>query len=505
MSAVLDIDPARIAALTREQRAELVAITDEIVRRQGMRYLETLFQESGPLRRELYPKHLEFFGLGKTYRERVFLAGNRVGKTVAAGSEWAYHLTGMYPDWWHGHTFAGPITVLASGDTHETTRDILQEKLLGTDDRDRPEMIGTGLIPGLQIKAWVPRVHVKGAIEKVIVKRVSGGGDVSNAGESELWLRSYEQGRKIFQGFELDGFWPDEECPQDVYDEGQVRLMTTKGISTLTFTPLQGLTALVLNLLSGADIGAASGNAIIHAEASRAIVMCGWDDVPHLDDEAKRQMFAKLPPHQRDARTKGVPSLGAGAIYPVAEEDIAVAPFEIPDHWPRAYGLDVGWNRTAASWGALDPEADVLYIYAEHYRGQAEPAIHSEAIKARGAWIRGAIDPASRGRAQKDGEQLLSLYEGLDLDLTPADNAVEAGIYEVWQRLSTGRLKVFRSCGNWFGEYRIYRRDDKGKVVKENDHLMDSTRYLVMTGLSIARVKPVKREKTRTNLNWKTA
>lgn len=496
-----DLDLSR---LTPAQRLELMAITDELLRRDGQRLLLTLFPDTGPFRRELYPKHMQFFALGKEFSERVFLAGNRVGKTVAAGSEWAYHLTGMYPDWWQGHAFGRPITLLASGDTHETTRDILQQKLLGTDDRDRPELIGTGLIPGEQIKSWVPRVHVKGAIEKVIVKRVSGGGDISNAGESELWLRSYEQGRRIFQGFELDGFWPDEECPQDVYDEGQVRLMTTRGISTLTFTPLEGLTELVLHLLSGNEVGSRA-DAIVQREAGRAIVMCGWDDVPHLDEDAKRQMLAKLPPHQRDARTKGVPSLGSGAIYPVPEEDITVEPFELPAHWRRAYGMDVGWNRTAAAFGALDPENDVLYIYSEHYRGQAEPSIHAEAVKARGEWMQGAIDPASRGRSQDDGEQLYNLYEGHGLHLHLADNAVESGIYEVWQRLSTGRLKVFKSCGNWLAEYRIYRRDDKGKVVKSNDHLMDCTRYLVKTGLSVAKPVPVERDSSRRIRNWRTA
>lgn len=496
-----------LAALEPEQKVELAALLAEAERRQSQRLLYRMFPALGPLRRELYTKHLTFFGLGKTYSERVFLAGNRVGKTVAAGTEWSYHLTGEYPDWWPGHTFNGPITLLASGDTHETTRDILQEKLLGTDDRDRPEKIGTGLIPGASIKAWTPRVHVKGAIEKAIVRRVSGGGDVSNAGESEIWLRSYEQGRKIFQGFELDGFWPDEECPQDVYDEGQVRLMTTKGLSTLTFTPLEGLTPLVLHLLAGADLGATSVAGLIEQkETGRAIVMCGWDDVPHLDEEAKRKLYAKLPPHQRDARTKGIPALGSGAIYPVPESDFVVDPFDIPDHWPRVYGMDVGWNRTAAAWAAIDRDTDTVYLYSEHYRGQAEPSIHAEGVKARGKWVPGVIDPAARGRSQRDGEQLLQDYIDLGLQLEIANNAVESGIYEVWQRLSTGRLKVFRSLSNWLAEYRIYRRDDKGRVVKQNDHLMDVTRYLVLSGLDIAKYPPRdKEDRRRRERNWKTA
>ena len=232
-------------ALTDEDRAEATEILVELERRQTRRLLGTMFPDAGPLRRELYPRHLEFFAAGKTKKERVFLAGNRVGKTVGAGVETAFHLTGRYPDWWPGHRFEKPIRALISGDTHESTRDILQLKMLGA-TTDRPDRVGTGLIPGDSILGWVPRPHVKGAIEKVTVRHQGAG----ETGESELWLRSYVQGREMFQGFELDLFWPDEEVPEDVYDEGQIRLMTTRGISMLTFTPLKGRTPLVNRLLT---------------------------------------------------------------------------------------------------------------------------------------------------------------------------------------------------------------------------------------------------------------
>jgi hypothetical protein len=138
----------------------------------------------------------------------------------------------------------------------------------------------------------------------------------------------------------------------------------------------------------------------------------------------------------------------------------------------------------------LDRDSDALYLYSEHYVGEAEPSVHAAAILERGKWIRGAIDPASRGRTQTDGRQLLQMYTDLGLDLTMADNAVEAGIYRVWERLSSGRLKVFKSMQQWFAEFRLYRRDEKGKVVKERDHLMDATRYLEMELLNIGRTEP---------------
>ena len=209
------------------------------------------------------------------------------------------------------------------------------------------------------------------------------------------------------------------------------------------------------------------------------MVMAGWDDVPHLDQKTKDTLYAAIPPYQRDARSKGIPQLGSGAIYPVPESDIVVPDFSLPSHWPRGYGFDVGWNRTAGIFGALNRDDDILYLYSEHYMGEAQPAVHAAAMKARGVWIPGRIDPAARGRAQKDGDQLLHDYQQLGMDVLPAVNAVESGLYKVWLRLSTGRLKVFASCQNWLSEFRIYRRDVKGKIVKENDHLLDGTRYLV--------------------------
>lgn len=231
--------------------------------------------------------------------------------------------------------------------------------------------------------------------------------------------------------------------------------------------------------------------AIIEISNDRALVQAGWDDVPHLDAATKAGLLKSTEPHLRDARSKGLPSQGVGAIYPLSEDDIKVPYFQVPPYWPRAYALDVGWNKTAAIWGAWDPETGVCYLYSEHYRGQAEPSVHAEAIKARGAWIRGVIDPAARGRAQADGQQLLSMYQERGLDLTLADNGVEAGIYVVWAQLSSGRMKVMSHLSNWFAEWGLYHRDENGKVVKKHDHLMDAMRYLAMSGRGVARTKPV--------------
>lgn len=228
---------------------------------------------------------------------------------------------------------------------------------------------------------------------------------------------------------------------------------------------------------------------------SKYLITAGWSHVPHLTEQTKAELLASTPPHLRKARSEGEPGLGSGAIYPIDLSEVTCDPFQIPPYWPRCYALDVGWKRTAALWGAWDRNVDVVYVYTEHYRGQAEPSVHATAIKARGDWIPGLIDPAARGRSQVDGKQLIEEYRHAGLNLIPADNSVEAGIHAVWERLSTNRLRIFKTCQNLQAEYRLYRRDENGKIIKDFDHLMDCLRYLCMGIRATGVVQPVTRDR----------
>lgn len=240
---------------------------------------------------------------------------------------------------------------------------------------------------------------------------------------------------------------------------------------------------------------------------SKYLVTAGMDDVPHIPADVKASILRDTPAHLRAARVNGTPSLGSGAIYPYDEADFVVAPFQIPDWWPRSYGMDVGWNRTAVVWQALDREQDILYLYGEHYRAEAQPAVHAGAIRARGEWIWGVIDPASAGSSQIDGQRLIEVYRSQGLNVEPAENSVEAGILAVNDRLSTGRLKVFSNLVAWRREFRLYRRDEKGRIIKKDDHLMDATRYGVITGINRMRTRPhaARPEDTRSAIADRTA
>jgi len=445
----------------------ILHILQQELQRQRHTKLAQLYPDNGPLRRELYSKHLAFFEAGAEYRERAAIAGNRTGKSYGIGGyEMSLHLTGLYPEWWRGKRFDSAIDAWCATDTNRQSRDILQRILMGPIGD-----FGTGLIPRDMLLRHTTKVGISDAVESVFVKHVSGG-------TSELGFKSYDGGREVFQGTSRHVVWLDEEPPADVYFESLLRTMDCDGMVLCTFTPLQGMSQVCLDFLQPSD------------DAKRFVVQIEWDEVPHLSDQAKKELLASIPSYQREARSKGVPVLGAGAIYPVAESDFLIDPFELPEHFPRGYGLDVGWNRTAAVWMARDNESQTNYLYHEYYGSKSEPVIHAAAIKAPGAWIPGVIDPAARGRSQVDGRQLIQIYRSLGLKLAEADNAVEAGIFEVWNQLSTGKLKVFSTLANWLSEFRVYQRDEEGKVKKVRDHLMDATRYRVKSPVSSLQVKP---------------
>lgn len=463
-----------VLPLDREARVEYLRLLRERERRASRRRFFSYFPDTGPLRRELYKQHLEFFRLGAITSTRCFMAANRVGKTESGGGyEMVCHLTGRYPFWWEGRRFHHPVSAWAAGDTLETVRDILQLKMVGPEGA-----YGTGMIPGEDIVRVVKRQNGGGAIDYVLVRHLAGG-------FSRLGFKSYDQKRASFQGTEKHVIWLDEESEEGIRSECVMRLATTNGLLIETFTPLRGLTPIVLRYLGD---GAKVPDDRVSRLADRAMVMAGWDDAPHLDEATKARLLAECEVHLIKARSRGIPTIGSGAIYPIEEDDVSVADFVIPAHWVRCYGLDVGWNCTAAVFIALDRESDVAYIYSLHYQGKQEPSTHVASINARGDGIPGVIDPASRGRSQKDGEQLLEIYTDLGLNVSPADNSRESGLFAVHQRLATGRLKIFKSLGPWFSEYRIYHRDEKGNVVKEKDHAMDATRYGIVSGLDVAQV-----------------
>ena len=252
---LLGISPAEaeaaLAKLTPTQLVQAAKLAEIVDKADAQTRLQHMFPDAthdwrGETyhARDLYGRQLEFFAAGATYRERCFMAANRVGKTVSGAVEMAYHLTGGYPTWWQGRRFTAPVRAWAAGKTNETTRDILQRELLGDVEGSgsTKRLSGTGTIPGALLGTITWRQGVADLTDTVKVRHTSGRWSL-------LGLKSYQQGRGAFEGTAQHVIWFDEEPPEDVYGEALTRTMTTKGLIYITFTPLEGISAVVRSFL----------------------------------------------------------------------------------------------------------------------------------------------------------------------------------------------------------------------------------------------------------------
>lgn len=247
-------DPRLLRGVPKDRLDRFAMLLREKQKRQAQRQFFNLFPEETTTgldgivihSRLLYPKHMEFFLAGAAYRERCFMAANRVGKTVAGAYECTCHLTGLYPAWWEGRRFEHPIRCWAVGETDETTRDIVQLAMFGDVgfENGRKTLSGKGMVPGYVIGRPVWKRGTEDLLDTVMIKHVSGGW-------SKLGFKSYKQGRSAFQGTSQHLIWLDEECPRAVYDECLIRTTTVNGIIILTFTPLEGLTETVMQFMLG--------------------------------------------------------------------------------------------------------------------------------------------------------------------------------------------------------------------------------------------------------------
>lgn len=420
-----------------------------------------------------YAKQREFHAAGYLYRERLFMAGNQLGKTLSGAAECSMHLTGEYPDWWEGKRFDKPIILIAGSESAELTRDGVQRLLVGPPDRE--EDWGTGYIPQKAIVARTRRMGVSNALDTVTVRHVSGG-------QSTLYLKSYDQGRTKWQANTVDFVWFDEEPPEDVYFEGITRTNATKGSVMVTFTPLKGMSAVVARYL-------------LEESPDRATVTMTIEDAEHFTPEEREKIIASYPAHEREARTRGIPTMGSGLIFPVLEEEIVCDPIEIPKHWPQIGGLDFGWDHpTAAAHLAWDRDADVVYLVKDYRQRQETPIFHAAALKGWGDWLPWSW-PHDGNNDTAAGENLSKQYKDQGLKMLPeratfadGSNSVEAGLMDMLDRMRTGRWKVFKTCGSWLEERRLYHRVD-GKVVKERDDAISASRYALMM-LRFAKTKP---------------
>lgn len=479
----------------------MTAVDTELLQQKTRLFLR-MMAEQKLLHYAPYRWQQEFHDAGRDHPERMLMAANRVGKTMTAGAEVAMHLTGDYdgisrelrypeklnngeahpsagelvwPNGWRGKRFPYPVTVWTGSPTTETSRDIVQKELLGGLGED----FGLGWVPKRLLvgQPSMRQAGVRNVVDTFRVRHVSGG-------VSACMLKSYDQGWQKWQGGAPQVVWLDEE-PDDymIYSEAQTRIISSGGIILVTFTPLLGQTDLVDHFMKG-------GKGIY-------IIGATWDQAPHLAKSERDRLTSSYRVTERDARTKGVPMLGEGAVFPISDDEIVCDPFKIPDHWARIRGCDFGIDHPAAGADcAWDRDQDVFYVVDVYRKANEQPVYHAAWFNRTNKWIPVAWPHDGMNRDKSGGGvRVAEAYRQHGVNMmaksarypkAPGEKAERAGaqpvepiVSEMLERMMTGRFKVFRTCQLFFEEKRSYHRRD-GRIVDRRDDVLKATAYALM-------------------------
>lgn len=413
-----------------------------------------------------YPKQIEHFAHGATYRERLLTACNQGGKSTAGSYEMACHLTGLYPEWWAGRRWDRPIRGWACGKTGQLTRDIVQLKLCG--EPGVTDALGSGMLPRSTILDTSLSSGVRYTFDTVQVRHVSGG-------SSTLNFKTYEQGREKFEGGTLDFIWDDEEPPYDIFIEQLARLGPLRGMIAITFTSTRGPTKVT-------DVF------FRQSSPDRIKTTMGVMDTPHLDPAVE---MAKYPKHQWPARLYGGIIQGEGRVFDTIDREMLSEPTIalIPEHWRKIWGLDFGIaHYFAAALIAIDPDTGCVHVLQGIRMKDAFPLQHAVPIKTIGADVPVAWPHDGARRDPGSGEPLSKLYKAqglrtLDSHATFPDGSMstEAGYAEMIALMQTGKFKVAAHLGDWFDEFDNLHRSEDLQIVKVNDDLLSATRIALMS------------------------
>lgn len=436
-----------------------------------------------------YPKQQRFFELGAEYKERLFMAGNQLGKSEAGAMETAVHATGKYPKDWTGYRFnKGGLRIWVDSETGVLGRDVAQKKLCGPPGV--PSELGTGYIPKEDILDCSLARGVTDAYDTVQVQHYDASG--KKDGITTITFKSYEQGRAKHQGEPVDFIWCDEEPPADVYGEIVTRTNATKGRVIVTFTPLKGMSEVVRSFISPDPPQPGEPPRDAH---QKVWVNMTIYDVGHYTEAERAAIIASYPKYMRDARAKGIPTLGSGRIFEFAEEALMETPIPshlVPLYWRKVWGTDFGIEHPFAAVLFLhDADSDVIHAHATYRASGQLPITHAAAMKLVGArvpvaWPHDGNKRQAEGIDSETTTKLAQIYRkhglqmlGKHATLSTGGYSTEGGIMEMQEYMATGRFKVASHLTDWFEEFRLYHRKD-GVIVKEHDDLMSASRIGVI-------------------------
>lgn len=426
------------------------------------------------------PKFYEFFAAEKKARKLLWLGGNRTRKTSTVIRGISYHLRGWYPEDWPGHKFTRPIRVLVTTVVMEKTINVLQGYFLrGDPSKGLSPCLHKSLI-NYDDKTLTVKSKSASGYEQLAVSSIHGGHSIIRFG-------AHKQGPSQSQGDSYDIILIDECSNIEYYTELNMRATAFEGEKSYVYNtmwPEKGKDEVVARFLNNAAAGEVKNH--------HFYMKSSWSDNPSLTEEEKDLMRISCPPWQLEAREHGTPIFGHGKVFCMSEKEIFIKKHDLPENIDRfayLYGLDPAAT-SGGTWGmvllAYDRENDIIYAIKDYKKNDLTLMEHGYNITQKiPSWNPPGInDYAGAGENQHTKEKTIDFMKnkcGLRLSkANKSSGTKENTIDEIYFRNRSGRIKIVEDeCPNLVEEWRGYARNEKGTIIKENDHCIDALLYAI--------------------------
>lgn len=397
---------------------------------------------------------------------RLYIGGNRSGKSVGGIVEDIWWLTGTHP---YRPTPKGQIR----------GRIVCVDFIQG---------IGKIIVPMLQ--QWIPKsALINGSWTDSYSKESR---TLTLANGSFVELMTYEQDLASFAGTSRHFVHFDEEPPQDIFTECLLRLVDTNGSWWMTMTPVEGMSWIYDQIYL---VGKRGDNHRV------AVIEVDMMENPYLTQEGIDNAVSLMSSEDKEARLHGKFIQIGGLVYKKFDPDIHVIP-----SWKPQLGMDIyesmdhGYNNpTAFLWHAVTSDGDVI-TFGEHYEAERTVDYHADVVHRRRALYRvnpilTVGDPATAQRQGVTGTSIQTEYATRGIHIHPGNNDVLVGVAKVASYLepkkSDGKPRWFitEDCPNlinemqrlrwktWASKKMANRNNKYDQIHKKDDHACDSARY----------------------------
>ena len=411
-----------------------------------------------------------------TAKGKLYIGGNRSGKTVGGGTETVMRLIGK-------HKYRSDLPL-----------GVVRGRMVTVDIEEGIKKIA---IP--EISKWVPTRYLQDGSWDKSYDRQSRTLTLTNG--SSLEFMSYEQATEKFAGTSRHFIWFDEEPPKEIFNECMMRLVDTNGDWFITMTPMIEMSWTKDEIYDPVKDNIRDDIYVLEVNT---------EENPFISIEAlDRLTSVGQSDSEKQARRSGRYITHTGRIYgptvfsgEYAKDggNIIEDPLKYHDIWRTLmqyehfamwdHGLN---NPTAILFACYDTEGrifvyDELYMQNKVIREYA--SIFRNRVNELGVTLQYIVgDPAIQNRLPNSGTSIQTEYAECGVNIALGNNDVRAGISRVQGRFAKRLLFISERCVNTLRERDNYRwdryashkiearRNARDQPLKRNDHAMDALRY----------------------------